>query len=486
MSLNKNAIIKIIGYILGAIGLSMLAPFFLSVYLEEEVVAHAFGVTAAFAIGTGIVLGWFTKSTSSHLSLRDGIFVVFFGWLTAALMGSLPYLISGTLQTFPDAFFESMSGFTTTGATIFRDIEALPKGIIFWRSFCQWLGGMGILVFVVSILPALGINGHNILSAETPGLGIQKLDSKHNDSARKLYLAYIAFTLLQVLLLKQGGMNYFDSMIFSFGSISSSGLTNYNNGLMHFDSPYIEAVVAIFMILSCINFSVYYFIFKRDLKRLIHNTEFKVFLGIMSVAAFLIVLDLRLTNTYNMDDSLRYGVFQTISFMTTTGNASTDFMAWPEFSQMLLTMLTFIGGSSASTGGGIKVIRIVILSKLIWRSFSVRIHPNAVIGIKLDHKPLASSTTNAIVAFFFVYMVVFFLGGFVISFATEDLQTAFLASSSMLCNTGASFGSMGIFGHYESFPSLIKLFMSFLMLAGRLEIYTVLLLFSKTFWNPYK
>ena len=379
-----------------------------------------------------------------------------------------------------------MSGFTTTGATVFRDIEALPKSIIFWRSFCQWLGGMGILVFIISVLPALGINGHNILHAETPGLGVQKLDSTHNDTARKLYLAYIALTILQILLLRQGGISFFDSMIFSFGSISSSGLTNYNDGLLHFNSPYIEFVIALFMIFSCINFSVYYLMFKRDFKRLLHNTEFKAFLGIMAVSAILIVLNLRLTNTYNTEDSLRYGIFQTISFMTTTGNASTDFMHWPTFSKTLLTILTFIGGSASSTGGAIKVIRIVILAKLVWRSFSVRIHPTAVIGIKLDGKPLVSSITNAIVAFFFVYMVVFFAGAFIISFATEDLETAFLASSSMLCNTGASFGAMGIFGHYEAFSGPIKLFMSFLMLTGRLEIYTVLLLFTKTFWNPHK
>lgn len=464
----------------------MLAPFFLSSYLGEEASAQGFGVTAALIIGIGIVLTWFTREKSKHLSLRDGILVVSLGWFIAALAGCAPYLISGTLHSFPDAFFESMSGFTTTGATVFTDIEALPRGIIFWRSFCQWLGGMGILVFIMSVLPTLGISGYSILDAETPGLGVQKLDTKHNESAKKLYLAYIALTGLQMLLLKQGGMSSFDSLIFSFGSISSSGLTNYNDGLMHFDSAYIESVIAIFMVFSCINFSIYYALFRKDFKKIIQSTEFKAFLGILSVSAILVVLNLRLTNTYNMQDSLRYGLFQTVSFMTTTGNASTNFMNWPGFSKMLLTILTFIGGSAASTGGAIKVIRIVILSKLIWRSFSIRIHPNAVIGVKLDGKPLVSSTTNSVVAFFFAYIIIFLAGAFIISFATEDLQTAFLASSSMLCNTGASFGSMGIFGNYSAFPGLTKLFMSFLMLAGRLEIYTVLLLFSKTFWNPHK
>ena len=486
MALNRHAITKIMGYILSIIGLSMLAPFLLSVQLGEEEATRGFGVTAAFIIGIGLVLAWFTREKSKHLSLRDGILVVFLGWFVAAFAGCFPYLISGTLQSFPDAFFESMSGFTTTGATVFTDIEALPRSIVFWRSFCQWLGGMGILVFIISVLPALGINGYNILNAETPGLGVQKLDSRHNDTARKLYLAYITLTLMQIILLSRGGMSFFDSMIFSFGSIASSGLTNYNDGLMHFNSPYIESVIAVFMIFSCINFSVYYFIFKRDFRKLLHNTEFKVFLGIMGISAILVVLDLRLTNTYDTEGALRYGIFQTISFMTTTGNASADFMQWPEFSKTLLTILTFIGGSSASTGGAIKVIRIVILSKLIWRSFSVRIHPNAVIGIRIDGKPLVSSITNAIVAFFFVYMVVFFAGAFIISFATEDLQTAFLASSSILSNTGASFGAMGIFGNYAAFSGPIKLFMSFLMLTGRLEIYTVLLLFTKTFWNPHK
>ena len=486
MALNKAAIIKIAGFLAVVIGLAMLPSFFMAFQLQEDAATHGFAVSAAVAISIGLCFLWFTRGKKATLRIRDGMLVVFLGWLIASLTGTFPYLISGVLPSFPDAFFESVSGFTTTGATVFHDIEVLPRSIIFWRSFCQWLGGMGILVFVISVLPALGINGYNILRAETPGLSLQKLDARHQDSARKLYLVYVILTLVQILLLYGGKLPLFDAVIFSFGSIASSGLTGYNNGLLHFDSAYVEAVIAVFMILSCVNFSLYYCAIRRDFQKIWKNTELKAFLLIMAVAAILISLNLRLTNTYETPQALRYGVFQTISFMTTTGNASADFIAWPSFSKTLLTILTFIGGSSASTGGAIKVIRIVVLSKLIWRSFSMRIHPNAVIGVKLQGKTLDTSTVNAIVAFFFTYMAVFLFGAFVISFDVDDMRTAFLASSAMLCNTGASFGQMGIFGNYEYFAAPTKLFMSLLMLAGRLEIYTVLLLGSRTFWNPNK
>ncbi|MDD2294746.1 MAG: potassium transporter TrkG [Eubacteriales bacterium] len=486
MALNKAAIIRIAGFLAVVIGLAMLPSFFMAFRLKEEAAAHGFGVSAAVVISIGMSALWFTRSRKTILRIRDGMLVVFVGWLIASLTGTFPYMISGVLPSFPDAFFESVSGFTTTGATVFHDIEALPRSIIFWRSFCQWLGGMGILVFVISVLPALGINGYNILRAETPGLSLQKLDARHQDSARKLYLVYIVLTLVQILLLFGGKMPLFDAIIFSFGSIASSGLTGYNNGLMHFDSAYAEAVIAVFMILSCVNFSLYYCVLKRDFLKIRKNTELKAFLLIMAVAAILVSLNLRLTDTYETPQALRYGVFQTISFMTTTGNASADFISWPSFSKTLLMILTFIGGSSASTGGALKVIRIVILSKLIWRSFSMRIHPNAVISIKLQGKTLDTSTVNAIVAFFFTYMAVFLFGAFVISLDVEDMRTAFLASSAMLSNTGASFGQMGIFANYEYFAAPTKLFMSLLMLTGRLEIYTVLLLGSKTFWNPNK
>lgn len=486
MALNKAAIIKIAGFLAVVIGLAMMPSFIMAFRFHEQEAAHGFGVSAAMAIGIGMTSLWFTRGKSSALKIRDGMLAVFLGWLIASLTGTFPYMISGALPYFPDAFFESVSGFTTTGATVIGDIEALPRSIVFWRSFCQWLGGMGILVFVISILPALGINGYNILRAETPGLVLEKLDGRHQDSARKLYLVYIGLTLTQILLLYAGDLTLFDSVIFSFGSIASSGFTGYNNGLLHFGSAYLEAVIALFMILSCVNFSLFYYALKKDFLKIWKNTELKAYLAIMAVAAAVVSLDLRLTDTYDTAQSLRYGVFQTISFMTTTGNASADFVAWPSFSKTLLMILSFIGGSSASTGGAIKVIRIVVLSKLIWRSFSMRIHSNAVIGVKIQGKPLDSTTANAIVAFFFTYMAVFLFGAFIISLDVEDLSTAFLASSALLNNTGASFGQMGIFANYEQFAGPTKIFMSVLMLTGRLEIYTVLLLGSRTFWNPNK
>lgn len=484
MSLNFKTIIKIIGTLLGIVSFSMLPSLFLSLYLKETSAAFAFGVTASVTMGVSALFIWRTKGAVAEPRLRDGMLIVCLGWFLASVAGAFPYMLSQTIPSFPDALFESVSGFTTTGATVFSDIEALPRGIIFWRSLCQWLGGMGILVFVISILPSLGINGHNILNAETPGIGFHSPGADLKRSAQKLYLVYVSMTALQVLLLCLGGISFFDSMVLSLGSISSSGLTNYNNGLLHFNSLYIESVIAVFMLLSCVNFSLYYYALQRRFKKFWQNTEFKAFIGIAVVCSVFVSLNLNMTHTYPLRESFRYGIFQTISFLTTTGSASADFLSWPTFSKTLLTTLTFIGGSSSSTGGAIKVIRIVILSKLVWRSFTTRIHPNAVVGIKLEGKPIPSNTVNAAMAFFLTYFVVFLTGAFVISFDTNDFQTALLASSSLLGTTGASFGEMGIFGNYSIFSSPTKLFMCLLMLAGRLEIYAVLLLGSRTFWNP--
>ncbi len=486
MAINKRAIFKITGFLAVLIGVAMFPAYLMAESLQEHGAAHGFAVTSLGAIGAGFSQLWYGRGKVPELRIRDGMLVVFLGWLFASLAGSFPYLISGVLLSFPDAFFESVSGFTTTGATVFSDVEALPRSILFWRAFCQWLGGMGILVFVISILPALRINGYNLLKAETTGLEVQKLDTRHHGSARKLYIIYISLTLLQILLLSLGKLSLFDASLLSFGSIASSGLNNYNKGLLQFNSMYVETVVGFFMILSCVNFSLYYYAIRKEFQKIWKNTELRAFLGIMAVSAVLVSLNLRMTETYDTVNSLRYGVFQTVSFMTTTGNTSADFSGWPDFSKTLLTILTFIGGSSASTGGAIKVIRIVILSKLIWRSFSMRIHPNAVVSIKLQGKALDTGTVNAIVAFFFTYLTVFLVGAFVISFDVDDMTAAYLSSAAMLCNTGTNIGPLGILGNYAVFSGPAKLFMSLLMLTGRLEIYTVLLLGTKAFWNPSK
>lgn len=484
MGINRRAILKISGFLAVIVGLAMLPSYLLAFNLQENTAAHGFGVTSGFAIGAGASLVWLARGKTSELRVRDGMLMVFLGWLIASLAGACPYLISGVLDSFPDAFFESVSGFTTTGATVFTDVQALPRSILFWRAFCQWMGGMGILVFVISVLPALGINGYNLLKAETSGLNIEKLDARHHSSARRLYTIYISLTLLQILLLYGGKLSLFDASLLSFGTISSSGLSNYNDGLMHFESSYVEVVAAVFMVFSCVNFTLYHHALRREFDKVWKNTELRAFLSIMAVAAILVSLNLRLTETYDTVHSLRHGVFQTVSFLTTTGSGSADFSHWPAFSKTLLTVLTFIGGSSVSTGGAIKVIRVVILAKLVWRSFSMRIHPNAVISIKLQGKAVDSSTVNAIVAFFFTYLTVFLAGAFVISFDIDDLDASFLSSAAMLCNTGSNIGPLGILGNYATFAGPTKLFMSLLMLAGRLEIYTVLLLGSRSFWDP--
>ncbi|HHX93308.1 MAG TPA: TrkH family potassium uptake protein [Clostridiales bacterium] len=483
MALDRRGIVKTLGYLTLLAGGSMLPSLLTAWYFGELAAFDGFALSALISFSIGTALIWAARRHAPDLRVRDGMIVVAFGWLIVSAVGALPYTASGVLHSFIDAWFESVSGFTTTGATVFSDVETLPRSLLMWRSLSQWLGGMGILVFVLSILPSAGGSGHSLLFAETSGLNVQKLDTRHRGSAQKLYTIYASLALVQIGLLYAGGLPLSDSAALSLGSIASSGLLIHNDGLMHYNSAYVEAILACFMILSCINFTLYHRAVRGEFQKIKNNTELRAFLGLLVACSALVSVCLWNSGVYDAASSIRYGAFQTVSFMTTTGHTSTDLSEWPSFVKAVLTVLSFVGGQAASTSGGIKIVRIIILLKLIRRSFIMRIHPRAVVGVKLEGQALDSAAVNGVIAFFFTYLALFAAGAFLLSFDIDDMGRALLSSAAMLGNTGVAVGAQGAIADITRCSAPSRLLMCVLMLAGRLEIYTVMLLGRKTFWT---
>ncbi len=485
MGLNIRIIAKILSFVILLLGIGMLPSLLICLLYREFTTAMAF-LKIIIAL---LFIGWFVaarvKNESAKLRMREGVLVVALSWLFASLVGSVPYLLTGTIDGFVNAFFESTSGFTTTGATVISDVENLPKGILFWRSFCQWIGGMGILIFAVSILPALGISGQRIARAETTGPSLNKVVPRMSDSAKILYSIYIAFTLFAVTLLLIGGLNPFDAFIAAFGSVASGGLSNYNMGIAHFNSSYVECVAAFFTILACVNFTLYYSFIRGKWHNFFADRELRAFLLILCGGVVMITANLWLAGSYSsFTESLRFGFFQTSAFLTTTGHFSADFNLWPAFSKMVLFLLMLIGGCSSSTGGGIKVIRIVILFKLIQRGFSVRLHPRAVVPLKIQGKAVSTEVMTGVMSFLYLYVLIFLLSSLILSFENLDLLTTFTATAAVLNNVGTGLELVGPTGTFALFSGFSKIYLCFLMLMGRLELFTIILLFTPSFWNP--
>ncbi|MGI6734389.1 MAG: TrkH family potassium uptake protein [Anaerovoracaceae bacterium] len=485
MSLNFPAMIKILSFITVLVGLSMIPSALVSVYYAEYDAALRFAMVILPILAVGLVISAKVRATASRLKLREGYLAVALSWLLASLIGCLPYLATGTIDGFVNAFFESVSGFTTTGASSVTNVEILPKGVLFWRSFCQWLGGMGILIFAISILPALGIGGQNMAKAETPGISLSKVVPRMTDSAKILYIIYIVFTLAAVILLKLGGLSLFDSFIAALGSTSSGGLSNYNEGISHFNSGYVEIIASFFTVLACINFTLYYSIIQGKWKRFFSDHELRTFLLILAAGGLFVTASLWLTGSYDsIGESLRHGLFQSTAFITTTGHFSADFNLWPAFSKTVLLLLMLIGASSASTGGGIKVIRIIALFRLIQRGIYMRLHPRAVVPVKIQGRTISSEMVSGIMSFLALYTFIFVLSVLILSLENLDFLTTVTTVAATLNNVGTGMGLVGPEGSFAMFSDFSKIYLCFVMLMGRLELFTVILLFTPSFWNP--
>lgn len=490
MAINYSAIARILSFITMLVGAAMIPSAMVSFYYKEYSVSLVFFGIIVLLFLIGLAGRQVFKTKISKLKHREAYLAVALSWLFASLLGTLPYILSGSMTNFVDCLFESVSSFTTTGASVVSKVEDLPMGIIFWRSFSQWLGGMGILVFAISVLPALGISGQFMAKAETPGISLSKIAPKISDTAKILYMIYGVFTVSAILIFKLGGLGLFDSLIVSMGSVASGGLSNYSGGITHFDSLYVEFFAAFFSVLTCINITLYYSLIKGHIKEVLENTELRVFLSLLIGAGILISFNLRFGRpsddvlVHTMGEALRYGLFQSSAFLTTTGHFSGNFDLWPGFSKTLLLILMIVGASSSSTGGGIKIIRIVLLFKMIRRGLFLRLHPNAVTAIKLHGKPLDSHLVSGVAAFLFLYSFIFTSSLLVLSLENFDLLTTVSAVAAAMNNVGTGMGLVAPAGSFAIFSGFSKLYLCFLMLVGRLELFTIILLFTPSFWNP--
>ncbi len=484
MNLNIQSIFRIIGAVLLVIGISMLPSVFVSLLCDEPAVYIPFIWTMLSALLIGAVLTKTCKSHMKQLKVRDGFLIVSLCWLIAGILGAVPFVATGSIPNPADAFFESCSGFSTTGSSILSDVEALPKGIVFWRSFTHWIGGMGILIFAIALMPSLGISGQNIAVSETPGPSLDKVSPKMTDTAKILYVIYLLFTVLETILLMLGGLNLYDALVQTFGTVGTGGFSNYNDGIGHFGSTYVTVVITAFMVLCGVNFNLFYFSVKRGFRVFWQDSEFKLYLFFFAAASVFLTAALLIGKTYSsFTAALTDSAFQSASILTTTGFASPDYETWPTICQVLLLLLMFMGGCSSSTSGGIKIVRIYVLLQLIRRGIATRLHPNVIENITLNDKKMSSDTVSAIASHMFLYFVLIFAGAFVISFENLDLMTCFSSVITCLGNIGPGFGAIGPTENFASLSDLSKAFLSIYMIAGRLELFTLFILLTPRFWN---
>jgi trk system potassium uptake protein TrkH len=474
-------IFKILGFLLMIIAASMIPSLLISGFTrQDDLVAFIASILITLIIGFALSR---IRVNKKNIKAKEGFAIVTLGWLFASILGALPFFISGYIPSYVDAFFETVSGFTTTGATILTDIEILPMGLLFWRSFTHWLGGMGILVVAVAALPLMGAGGFQVFKAESPGPIADKIAPRIKDTAKILYTTYIIISLAEFILLMFGGMSAFDAAVHTFGTLGTGGFSSSNSSIGSFNSSYIFIVISIFMIMSGTNFSLYYSLYRGKWRDVLKNSEFRFYLGILFVSVLAITIDNNIHLYHDLFNSFRHSLFQASSIMTTTGYTTVDYEQWSTFSKGILFMLMFIGGSAGSTGGSIKVIRILALLKLMKREFTKLLHPRAVVSVKFGNQALSEDTLLNISSFFMLYMTIFVVGSVLISLEDIGIIGATSAVAATLGNVGPGFGFVGPTHTYANFSDFSKLLLSFFMLLGRLELFTVLALLTPTFWR---
>lgn len=424
-----------------------------------------------------------TTRFDQDLRTKEGFAIVTLGWFFFSIFGSLPFLISGYIPSFTNAFFETMSGFTTTGASILTDIEALPHGILFWRSLTHWIGGMGIIVLSIAILPFLGIGGMQLFKAEVPGPVADKLTPRITETAKILWGVYVLFSAVETGLLMLGGMNLFEALCHTFGTMATGGYSTKNASIGAYHSTYIDFVIIIFMIIAGTNFSIHYRFLKGDFKSYFKNQEFLVFIVIIGLATFLIGIDTFLNHYHSIGKTLQKTLFQVVSILTTTGYGTADYEQWASSSQIILFLMMFIGGCAGSTGGGMKVVRVFVLMKFVFSEIVRLIHPHAVVSVRFGNKVIPREVLTNVMGFFILFVFLFTIGVIVMSAIGLDMVTAFGSVAATLGNIGPGLGGVGPTDNYADIPAIGKWILSFFMLAGRLEIFTVIILFSPSFWK---
>ena len=495
-SLNHKIIYRFLGLtaVLNGVFMFIAIPF--SMYHKEDA---QLGILNAgtITIFLGLLLYFFNKPASTNIQKKEGYLIVTLGWLTLSFTGMLPYLFTGVIPNITDAFFETLSGYSTTGSSILTDIESMPKGILFWRSATHWIGGMGIIVLTIAILPLLGIGGMQLFMAEAPGPSADKLHPRITDTAKRLWLIYVTLTFAEFFLLKVAGMTWFDAINHAMATVSTGGFSTKNASLSHWNGmPMVQYIVIFFMFVAGTNFVLTYFALKGKVRKVIESEEFRYyFFGVLSIAIIIAIIiiffqDETLQTTIahpavlgKTESAIRHALFQVISVITTTGFITADFTMWSFFATGIFFALFFLGGSAGSTSGGIKVMRHIVMLKNSFLEFKKTLHPNAIIPVRYNGKSVSQTIVFNILSFFVIYMLIFIISSVILNLLGLDFMSALGAAASSLGNIGPAIGSVSPVDNFSHLSVGAKWFCSFLMLIGRLELFTVLILFTPFFWR---
>ncbi len=483
---NFRLVAKMIGSLLFIESLLLLSMSLIPIIYEENDMRY-FLISGGITFGFATLLFLLGLNAKPLLGKREGSVIVTFTWILFSLFGMLPFWLSGSIPSVTDAFFETMSGFTTTGASILNNIEELSHGILFWRSMTHWIGGLGIIVISLALLPLFGYNGMQLFAAESSGPTKDKIHPKINETAKRLFVIYIVLNVAETILLKFGGMSWFDAVCHSFSTTATGGFSTKQASIGYWNSPYIEYVVTIFMILSGVNFSLYYFAYKHKFEKIISNEELRYYLILLFSAAALIAVsrvDFSAHLTFNaIEKATRESVFYVASLMTTTGFVTVDYMEWQTYTWIILLIVIITGASAGSTTGGIKMVRIVIVAKYCYYEFKQILHPNAIFPVRYSGHLVKEDVITKVLAFVLLYLTTIALGIIVLAMSGMGLEESISGSITSLSCAGPGLGSIGPMSNYAAVPEFSKWVLSFLMLVGRLELFTVLLLFTPTFWK---
>ena len=482
--MNIKMVFRTVGRISQVAALLLLIPAVVAIIYKETEQFFAFFITAIAAFAIGLFIGLITKTKNRVIYAKDGFAITALAWIVMALVGAVPFVISGDIPSYIDAVFETVSGFTTTGASILTNVEAMSRSMLFWRSFTHWIGGMGVLVFIMAIIPNLTDRSIHIMRAEMPGPVIGKLVPRVKDTAKILYLIYIFLTVLQTVLLLAGGMSLFDSLVHTFGTAGTGGFGIKADSIASY-SPYCQWVIAIFMLIFGVNFNLYYLLLLRRIRTALKSSELWCYISIVFVSVAAITVNIAPIYK-NFSTALRNSTFQVASIISTTGFATADFDLWPGLSKAILLLLMFCGACAGSTAGGLKVSRVVMLFKSVTKEIRKMLHPRSIGKVHFEGKSVEDSTLSSVSTYFVIYMICFFMIFLLISFEPFGLESNFSAVAACFNNIGPGFSAVGPTASYAGYTGFSKIILSFAMLLGRLEIFPIVVFLSPRTWMKKK
>lgn len=479
--MNIRLVVNLLGKALAVEGALMLPSLLVSLYYDSgDWLALLLAAMLVSAVGGALAM--LVRPHNDNLRAREGFAAVALVWVFMSMFGALPFYFHGSIPVYTDCFFETVSGFTTTGATILKDVEALPRGLLFWRSFTHWVGGMGVLVLSLALIPHMGARSQHLLKAESTGPAPGKLVPHIGKSSKILYELYLALSIIHFAALLLCGLDWYDSLIHMFGSAGTGGFSNYNASVGHFQSPAVDAVTATFMLLFGVNFTMYYLLLNKQWRMVLKNEELRLYLGIVAGSVVLIAINI-LPSVGNWWEALRQSYFQVSSIITTTGYSTANFDLWPQLSRTILVVLMLLGACAGSTGGGIKMVRLALLFKAMARQVKQAIRPRSVATIKIDGRPVDEVTISRVLVFFFGYLLIILVAMLIVSVDNFSFETNLTAVLSAVSNIGPGLGAVGPTGNFAGFSILSKWVLSICMLVGRLEIYPILMLFAPSIWR---